>query len=357
MPAILLLLLGADRRRVGLPAHAGAGVSPAADPYGASASRRTGSGRARAGPPSLRDRHRRSAADRFRPHGGRAGHPPARRSPASAATKSIGEQFHKWATAIVDAAKTKAASPTPTSPISARSPSATRRGFAAARRRTNVTKAFADLAARAQAERRGVRRCSSATAASTAGRRRSTCPGPDLDRATTTRKLLAKLRRSAIVVREHRELERRVPAGAGRPGPDDRHRHQDRRRAQRNAVPRLLRRGARRRRRRSRPQRPRLGARGVRLRARPRSQQAYEQDGQHPDRARDARRRRRGEAGGDAVPGAATRRGRPRSASADPALRALVEAARRARAQIAELRLRKDEHRPRLATSRSSRSC
>ena len=72
-------------------------------------------------------------------------------------------------------------------------------------------------------------------------------------------------------LREHRQLERRVSAGAGRPGPHHRHRDQDRRRAQRAALRRASSSRRCRGRRRSRPQRPRLGARGVRLRARRRS--------------------------------------------------------------------------------------
>ena len=132
-------------------------------------------------------------------------------------------------------------------------------------------------------------------------------------------------------VRQHRELERRVPAGARRAGPRRRHRDQDRRRAQRDAVPRVLRRGA------SATTPPTAIATAT-----SRSREAFEYaktkvvagvpaEGAAADRARDARRRRRGPAGGDAVSRHRPRRRRARTCdTTDPALRALVERARRA---------------------------
>ena len=69
-------------------------------------------------------------------------------------------------------------------------------------------------------------------------------------------------------------------------------------------FPRVLRRGARQRRGGPRSQRPRVDPRSVRLRQEP-GRRVVRKGRPHPDRARDARRRQRGQAGVDAVPGAA----------------------------------------------------
>ena len=118
------------------------------------------------------------------------------------------QQFHKWATAFIDAAKKKDGVPDANITLSRREPS---RPGASRRRRENVEKAFADIAGARQAERRGVRPADRPRQLRRHAAPRSTCPGPT-SRSPTRRKLLGKLSDAARRVRQHRELERRVPA-------------------------------------------------------------------------------------------------------------------------------------------------
>src|SRR5260221_3519951 len=92
-------------------------------------------------------------------------------------------------------------------------------------------------------------------------------------------------------VRQHGELQRRVPAGGRRSRPRRHHGDEDRRRAQRHRLPRVLRPGVRRSGGRSRSQRSCVGARGLRVRE---SESDADVPAEGPDshRARDARRRR-----------------------------------------------------------------
>ena len=105
MPALLLLLLGADRRRVGLPARAGAGVTSTSD-VRAAESQRSASARRTLRVCGYRALvacccvllRRARASRRTRT---------CSSSPASAGDEEHATQFHKWATAIIDAAKKK----------------------------------------------------------------------------------------------------------------------------------------------------------------------------------------------------------------------------------------------------------
>ena len=128
-------------------------------------------------------------------------------------------QFHKWATAIVDAAKKRRRARRQHHLSRREARAATRRASAAARRARTSTKAFADLAARAQAERRGLRRCSSATAASTARQAAFNLPGPDLtaaDYAQLLDKFADAARRRSSTRRARAARSCRPLAGPGR---------------------------------------------------------------------------------------------------------------------------------------------
>ena len=119
------------------------------------------------------------------------------------------KQFHKWATTVVDAAKKRGV---PDANITylgeqARAGPGAHHGRST---RENVTKAFTDLAATRASRTTRCSSCSSATAASTARRRRSTCPART-SRPHDYATLLDKLAAAAHRLRQHRELERRVP--------------------------------------------------------------------------------------------------------------------------------------------------
>ncbi len=146
------------------------------------------------------------------------------------------QKFQKWATTFIDAAKKKDAVPDANITLLA-DKQATKAG---------VEKAFADLAARAKP--------SDAVVVLLLGhgsfngtQAAFNLPGPDLTVEEWT-KLLGPAAGAARGVRQHQQLERRVPAGDRRAGTRRHHRDQDRRRAQRDAVSRVLRRRVRRRR-------------------------------------------------------------------------------------------------------------
>ena len=215
-------------------------------------------------------------------------------------------QFHQWATTIIDAAKERGGLADATITYLADKPDIAPGRIAARSTRDNVQKTFADLAAKAQAadevfivlighgsfdgKRRGVQPVGARSHGRGLRQAGGEAPGP------------------ADRLRQHVQLERRISRAARRARPHHRHRDQDRRRAQRNAVRAVFRRGVQGQRGRHRSQRPRVGDRSLRVRENQGRRDLHE-GRPHPHRARHARRRPRGEVCVDAVSRVGARQG------------------------------------------------
>ena len=242
------------------------------------------------------------------------------------------QQFQKWATSFIDAAKKKDGVPDANITYLADKQST----------RVGVEKAFADLAARVKPND-GVFVLLIGHGSFNGTQAAFNLPGPDLTVADWA-KLLGKLSDAARGVRQHDQLERRVPAGGRGAGTRGRHRDEDRRRAQRDAVPRVLRRGVQRRGSGPRSQRPRVGRRSVRVREDEGDVQAFQQKGllltEHATMDDGA--------GGDGRLAATIFLGTGRAEGAlavdtnDPAMRALVAERDAIDQQIAALKLKKN---------------
>ena len=195
MPVVLLLHRRPDGRRVGLPARAGAGMRRRRGSSAPSRWRR-GSVRSRA-PAAAQDTHLLVVTGVERRRGARG------RSSRSGRRRSSTRR------------RTRTASPTPTSRTwrTARPGSVARPGTLDARGRREGLRR--PRRAR-QAGRRGRDRAAIGHGSFDGRQAAFNLPGPDLTRRPTTRRSLAKLSAAARRVREHEQLERRVPAAAGR---------------------------------------------------------------------------------------------------------------------------------------------
>ena len=301
MPAILLLLIGDDRRRMGVSPRAGVDLTPRRPP---SAPRTAAARRAIGALVRVSREHAASRSSRW-PRWFAC----CRRCcclcavPRAAAAQDThllvitgvegdaehGAQFHKWASALIDAAQKKGGLADATVTYLA---DKVERDPARIRGRStseNVRKAFADLAAQ-------VRPSDEVFIVlfghgSYDGRQSAfNLPGPDLT-VPDYAALLDKIRSARTVFVNTASSSGEFVKGLAGPGRTIVTATQDRRRAQRDALPGLLRRSVHGRRRGPRSQRPHLGPGGVRLRAR-QGPAGLRARGLHPERARDARRRR-----------------------------------------------------------------
>ena len=270
----------------------------------------------------------------------RAGHASAGRSPASAATRSTRSSSRSGRRRSSTPRRSTAVLPTPTSPSSATSPSSTgahqgrstqdnvrRRSPISRRGRKPTDEVFIMLIGHGSFD----------------GKTGGVQPaGPGSHR----RRLRGAARQASDAAGRVRRTPRARAARSCRRWPGRGARSSPRPRPAASAT----RRGSReffveafeRRRRRPRSQRPRLGAEAFEY-AKTKVAQASTQKGLHPDRARGARRRRRGQARGDAV---SRRRTAPRRRDGADRRPGAARAARRSsdalEQQVAALRLKKD---------------
>ena len=224
-------------------------------------------------------------------------------SPASPATRSTSAQFHKWAIGGRRRREEASASPTRTSRISASKPEQDPRASRRARRRRTSPRR-SPTSPRAPSRPTRCSCCSSATAASTARIGAFNLPGPDLTAADYA-KLLDRLTAQRIVFVNTASSSGAFVQPLAGPGRTIVTATKTGGERNETRFPELFRRGLR------RTRRPTAIATAASRSleafdyARTKVKARVRAGRPHPDRARDARRRERGQVRGDAVPRAA----------------------------------------------------